>query len=83
MTDQTTVMRKRGRPCVHGPHSTVISIRAAKTEVIRMAGLISTIKLAEQMPSVSDAAVILEALEMRARQMANRAPQVLKLAGVQ
>jgi len=48
-----------------------------------MAGLISTIKLAEQMPSVSDAAVILEALEMRARQMANRAPQVLKLAGVQ
>jgi hypothetical protein len=60
----------------------VISIRASKEQAIRIAGLLSAIRLGDQALGETDASVMVEALERRARQLANRAPQVLKLAGL-
>ena len=61
----------------------MVSIRASKEQVVRVAGLISAIRLGDQAPDETDASVIVEALERRVRELANRAPQVLKLAGLQ
>lgn len=83
MAEKTKANRRRGRPCRHGANSTVISVRASKEQAARIAGLISAIRLGDQALDETDASVIVEALERRVRQLANRAPQVLKLAGLQ
>lgn len=82
MSEMAKVKRRRGRPRRHGGNSTVISIRASKEQAIRIAGLLSAIRLGDQALGETDASVMVEALERRARQLANRAPQVLKLAGL-
>lgn len=60
----------------------MISVRASKEQAVRIAGLISAIRLGDQTLDETDASVIVEALERRVRQMANQAPQVVKLAGL-
>jgi hypothetical protein len=83
MAEKAKTKRRRGRPRRHGANSAVVSVRASKEQVVRIAGLISAIRLGDQTLEETDASVIVEALECRVRQLANRAPQVLKLAGLQ
>ena len=83
MAGKTDSKRRRGRPRRHGANSTVISVRASKEQAVRIAGLISAIRLGDQALDETDASVIVEALERRVRQLANRAPSVLKLVGLE
>lgn len=83
MEQKAEPKKQRGRPSRHGANSTVISVRASKEQAIRIAGFISAIRLGDQTLDETDASVIVEALERRVRQLANRAPSVLKLAGLQ
>lgn len=83
MAEKAKAKMRRGRPSRHGPNSTVMSVRASKEQAVRIAGLISAVRLGDQTMEETDASVIVEALERRVRQLANRAPQVLKLAGLQ
>lgn len=83
MREKAKAKGQRGRPSRHGPNSKVISVRASKEQSARIVGLISAIRLGDQTLDETDASVIVEALERRVRQLANRAPQLLKLAGLQ
>jgi hypothetical protein len=45
MAEKAKAKMRRGRPSRHGPNSTVISVRASKEQAVRIAGLISAVRL--------------------------------------
>jgi hypothetical protein len=57
MAEKVKAKRRRGRPSRHGANSTVLSIRASKEQAVRIAGLISAIRLGDQAMNQTDASV--------------------------
>jgi len=70
----------RGRPRIHEGETTVIGFRVPKQRAAQIAGLIASIKLADQRCHDPDASILLEALEHRLQTLANRSPQIVERA---